>query len=212
MKLVVSPLLDIVPTEAKISLLNAHGVIFTSANGVRHGPRASELPAYCVGPATTTEATQAGWKARQLGETADQLVEALAKKPKGFELIHICGRHTRGNVAQRLRDHELIVATLVVYDQVANPLSEEAKTLLTAEAPVLLPLFSPRTAKLFANEPQPNAELHVVALSDAVAAEIPVDRVKSVSVAPAPTVEAMRIKVLAQLEYLSWVEGRAGDE
>ncbi len=70
-------------------------------------------------------------------------------------------------------------AGAVVYDQRPCPLTDAARALLDAPAPVLVPLFSPRTAALFAETAPHRAALWVAALSSAVAdalGDLPVAR------------------------------------
>ena len=53
---VISPLIEIAPTGVGVDLAPFAGVIFTSANGVAHGPKGGTLPVYCVGEATAQAA------------------------------------------------------------------------------------------------------------------------------------------------------------
>jgi uroporphyrinogen-III synthase len=90
--------------------------------------------------------------------------------------------------------------TAVVYDQVALPLSDEARTLLsTPLRSVLLPLFSPRSARLVrAAVDAIAAEVRPLAMSDQVA-EAWGTAGPIVKVAAEPTAAAMRALVLAEM-------------
>jgi uroporphyrinogen-III synthase len=72
----ISPLLDIVPTGAVPELDGVRGVIFTSTNGVAFAGAGHGIKAYCVGPATLAAARAAGWDAKLSGSTAEELVSA----------------------------------------------------------------------------------------------------------------------------------------
>lgn len=84
--------------------------------------------------------------------------------------MHLHGEHTRGDVAARLRAAGLAVEARMVYRQVELPLSDTAHALLQGEAPVILPLFSPRSARLLAGQIEPpRAPCRIVAISTATA-------------------------------------------
>ncbi|WP_417523311.1 uroporphyrinogen-III synthase [Marinovum sp.] len=168
-RVVISPVLEIVATGDVPDMTGVTGLILTSTNGVRayDGPRG--LPAYCVGERTTQAAQAAGLRAEMAGETADQLVAHLGTlRPKG-RLMHLRGRHARGDVAARLAAQGLRVDETIVYDQVACGFTREARVLLDEERPVILPLFSPRSAEIVAGQAEARARLWIVALSPAVA-------------------------------------------
>lgn len=169
-----SPILEIRPKGALPPLDRAEGLIFTSANGVRAFADQSDnrrFFAYCVGARTAQAARDAGLQAEVMGEDAAGLVAALlARRPAG-PLIHLRGEHARGQVAQKLRDGGLACREAVVYAQIPQELSAGAQDLLAGLAPVLLPLFSPRSAVLMAEAAaDATAPLYVAAMSAAVEA------------------------------------------
>lgn len=168
-EVVISPVLRIVPTGARPDLAGGPALILTSANGARcyHGPPG--LRAFCVGQKTTEAARAAGLRAEMAGETADQLVAHLtAQRPAG-RLLHLRGAHARGNVAARLARAGLPTEETIVYDQQACGFTREALVLLDQTRPVVLPLFSPRSAEIVAGQAGARAPLWIVALSPAVA-------------------------------------------
>ena len=145
--------------------------IFTSANGVRFAPNGNGRPAFCVGEATQDAAKTRGWAAQALGSDAGSLVTRLmALKPAGT-IRHYRGEHTRGEVEDRLRRSGLSVDAQTVYDQRETALSDAAQGALSGQGPVIVPLFSPRTARIFAAQRRGSAPIWVAAMSDAVAAE-----------------------------------------
>ena len=167
-----SPLIEIVPVPHKAALDAARGVVFTSANGVAFSARfdsAMGQSAYCVGKATAQAAQEAGWTAHHKGNTADELVQALIEAKTSGPLLHLRGVHTRGDVAERLSRAGIKTESVVVYDQQLQPLTEQAKFCLNQKLPVLAPIFSPRSARQFANTAPNLANTHVIALSEMVA-------------------------------------------
>lgn len=171
---VVSPLMRIVTDGTLPSMDDVDGVIFTSRNGVRayrelNGP---VRPCYCVGPGTAEEARAAGMEAWSAEGDAVAL-EALIRRdrPEGHWL-HLHGRHVRVDLAARLNEAGISAEGRVIYAQEAQPLSAEAQALLQGEAPVVAPLFSPRSAKLLAQGENSRAPVYIVAMSPAVAAAL----------------------------------------
>lgn len=145
-------------------------LIFTSQNAVDAVAMAGlEGLAYCVGNQTADRAARAGFRAISAeGGARDLVARILADGPKS--VWHLRGREARGEVAGQLRRHGLAVFEAEVYEMTAVALDPAAKALLGSGRPVLLPLFSPksavRAAAALAGTPAP---LVVLALSEAVA-------------------------------------------
>lgn len=153
LKRFVSPLLRIEHHEPP-DLTPYAGVIITSANALpaldRAGP--GQVPVYCVGDATTQAARQAGMTAHRRGEDAQTLIAALVADAPKTPLLHLRGQHARGDVAVRLTEAGIATDEVIVYDQPLQPLSDEARAVLGDAQPVIVPLFSPRTAGQFRAE------------------------------------------------------------
>jgi uroporphyrinogen-III synthase len=184
--ILVSPLMEIAPIANVPDLSGARGVIFTSAQGVECGGPASEIPAYCVGPRTAAVARDAGWIVARVAPDAETLLGVLLADPPPGPLVHIAGRHRRGAVAERLGEAGLPMRVVEVYDQRPLPLTPEAERALRGSAPVIVPLFSPRSARRFSDLAPSGAPLHVIAMSDAVLAETTGLGAVSRTVAPHP--------------------------
>jgi uroporphyrinogen-III synthase len=171
-------------------------VIFTSTAAVEAALRlGADLPqdAWCVGRKTADRATAAGFRARSADGDADALVAAILADPPQGRLLHLRGEDARGAVAERLVSAGSETISLVVYRQKAQPLPPEGIALLRADGPVILPLFSPRSATLFraALLPDSRATLWLVAMSAAVAeAARPIPH-RALVTAFQPTAEAM---------------------
>ncbi|WP_223426467.1 uroporphyrinogen-III synthase [Tateyamaria pelophila] len=188
---VYSPLITISGLGNDPKLLADDAAIFTSVNGVAHGPEGHGRSAYCVGSATTKAARDRGWRADLRGETADELVTDLVKTPPSERLVHLSGVHTRGNICARLNEYGMQAQNFAVYDQKAQNLSEEARKVLARRYPVIAPLFSPRTSAQFAREVPRSMHVHAIVFSNAVAQNLDQASYATVTVSSAPNFGAM---------------------
>lgn len=186
------------------------GLIFTSANGVRayvaaRGPR--DRPAWAVGDATAEAARRAGIAARVAGGDARGLIETLRQARPNGRLLHIRGEHARGEVAPKLRAAGLQAQECVLYRQILLPLGDAAQAALDGRRPVIVPLFSPRTAGQFAIQHQGRAPLLVAAMSLAVAGKVAHLPAARLLTAARPDAPAMLAAVVALLDHAARLEG-----
>jgi uroporphyrinogen-III synthase len=189
-EVVISPLLRIVPTGVVPDLGPDTGAIFTSARAVELAPPGQGRMAICVGERTARAAAASGWRIAETAETADALVAALQDRPGGA-LVHLAGKHRRGEIASRLTAAGWQVAEITLYDQEPAALTPQARALLTSEGPVIVPLYSPRSAALFAAQAGPARGITVVAISAAVIEALGDFRPDEVILADRPTGEDM---------------------
>ena len=198
---VISPLMRIEPLSVSVNLTGVAGVIFTSANGVAFGPESGDIPAYCIGTRTTAKAQSAGWSAVMTGQNADELIKALQGHQPQTPLLHITGRHQRGDIAERLSHAGVATQARAVYDQILLPLTPQARAALSDDRPKIVPLFSPRTAQHFITSCPDPSNVIVIALSDAVAYMVENSGARAVMVAPDPNAASL----ISQLEtVLNW--------
>lgn len=148
---VIAPILRIEPVPAELPA--ADWRVFTSENAVAaHGAGCG--PAYCVGERTAVAARAAGFEVAVTEPDAARLIPRLiALRPAGRGLV-LRGRHAAAEIAERLNSAGIETGSAILYDQIACPLTAEAQALLAGNAPVLLPLFSPRSARLVAEAAQ----------------------------------------------------------
>lgn len=196
------------------------GVIFTSAHAIAAFVRQSEArpQAWCVGHATAAAARAAGFHAHSAAGHVDDLFRLMVGAGISGPFVHARGRIAHGALAQRLDVAGLPTTEVVIYDQIACDPGPEVAALLQGRAPVVLPLFSPRSARLVAKAAAGvSAPLHLVALSravaDAWATELragreakgdaaPPDPVRSLHIAARPDAGAMCAAVLAVVDSL----------
>lgn len=199
-----SPLIEIRPLQVQTDLAGMRGMVFTSANAVNAAVAMGvdrDLPAYCVGPTTTGTATSAGWQAQMMGSTAEELIANLLQHRPHSPLMHLRGEHTRGNIAERLTESGLTVQEQSIYRQTLLSLSDEALAIADGDAPVLAPLFSPRTARQFADIWPGTAPLWLAAISPATAEPLETLAHAQLTIAKEPTPDKMRkaVKKLVNL-------------
>lgn len=179
--------------------------IFTSGHGVANAPAGKGRLAYCVGERTANRAKLAGWNAQFAGTDAESLIEGLRQIAPDKALHHFHGVHVRVDVADKLQKIGFAVSHSTVYDQVLQPLTNQALTAIFGEVPVLVPLFSPRTAKHFAELVSASANTIVFAMSAAIAEECKAVGFSRICIAAEPTAQSM----VSQLE--NWLmENRPG--
>jgi uroporphyrinogen-III synthase len=168
---IVSPLLEISPLDATIPPADA--LIFTSQHGVSAfaaRENADGRIAYCVGARTAQAAQAAGFKAIAGEGGAEALVPVIAGAHRGGSLLHARGKEVAFDVAKVLNQAGIETKTVILYRQRALPLSAAAITALAGKAGLLVPLFSPNSARAFhVALPEPHAPLFVAAISAAVA-------------------------------------------
>jgi uroporphyrinogen-III synthase len=189
---IISPLFEIVPMPH--APLGEGDVILTSANAVTAltpEDRAGGRTAWCVGEATASAAGAAGMYPRSADGDADALVDLIRAESPPTPLWHLHGRHVTGDIAARLQVAGFHVESRAIYDQAALPLTPEAQKVLGGDTPVVVPLFSPRTAALFAQNAPFAAPLHAVAISQAAAAPLAALPLASLTVAETPDAAAM---------------------
>lgn len=104
--------------------------------------------AWCVGDATAAAARAAGFEVRSAGGDAATLLAAIRAAGTDGPLLHARGREVAANVADALNSAGIETFEAVVYSQEPQPLGPAARELLDQPGPVLLPLFSPRSATL----------------------------------------------------------------
>lgn len=215
-EVVVSPLIRIAYHGSLPEPASGETLIFTSRHGVEGFCRLSvkrDLPACVVGEATAEAARERGFEVRLVAADAGELLERLATEGVEGPFLHARGAHVAAEIADALRQAGHTAHEAVVYDQQALPLTDAARALLDGDAPVILPLMSPRSATLFFEAAgTPRAPLLVAAISRNVANRVPDGAATCVSVSRTPDIRALR-SVLNDLEkHAKRVESQKGSQ
>lgn len=200
---IVSPIMEIRAIPDLVLPGDAGAIAFTSANGVRMVPNgiARDLPAFCVGAATAHAAEKAGF---EQVFTAKGDVDALAETINAHRdvlvgpVVHIAGTRRAGDLVAALASQNISAIRLVAYEtNEASSLPNDIKIALSAGGPLLVPLYSPRTAALFvrlvgdAGLTDALSNCTALCLSEAVARNTNSKEWKSIHVARETNSEAM---------------------
>ena len=169
--ILVDPITKIEGVDVLYNFSSVRGLLITSANAVAYLPAAlvgSKLPTFCVGEATTRAALKQGLMAQHLAGTAQDLYNVLSGRFLEGPLLHLRGTYTTLDFEAYFRDTPIEVQNLIIYQQIAQDLRPETYTLLRGTVPIVLPIFSPRSAGLLCGLDL-NWALHTcVAISEAV--------------------------------------------
>ena len=177
--IILSPLMVPEYLTPPIPLQNFTAVILASSAAVEAARRisaaGSKLPsrAYCVGSRTATAAKIAGFDAVSAnGDAAALLALIIADKPTG-QLLFLRGYDSTGGIEENLISAEIETVSIICYRQLPQSLNLIATAHLHGIAPVILPVFSPRSALLLQAETariSARSPLWIAALSPAIAA------------------------------------------
>lgn len=165
-------------------------------------------PCFAVGAATGRAARAIGFDPMCAQGTAADMIPMIKQAAPTVPLVHVRGKHARGGVADALVAAGIDTQEVVLYDQKAMPLNNDAVLALCGNRPVIAPLFSPRTAALFQAKAVITAPVAVVAMSDAVAEALEPITVRRIDISAHPSAESMRSAVQRLLDADRWVEGR----
>ena len=177
-------------------------LVVTSANALSALRGRDDIrgkPCYCVGAATARAATSMGLAALDAGGTAEQLQASILARPRPGRLLYLRGEHVASDLAAELSRAGAPTDEAIVYAQAAQPLTEEAKALLSENMPIILPLFSARSARLFFDQANGSAPLYVAAMSLRTAGSVPPGAAEIVTLAETPT-ESSMLDAISALE------------
>ncbi|MDG2190730.1 MAG: uroporphyrinogen-III synthase, partial [Paracoccaceae bacterium] len=172
-QILISPVLTITPIGTLPDLSAYAAVVFTSRHAVAcfaHAHIPKEIICFAVGEATAEAAKKLGFLVINSAGAAQNLILLVQKTGAAGPLIHPHGQHARGQIATTLTKKGIPCAECVIYDQIETPLSIQARALLTQPQALLVPVFSPRSARLLQRYgPLPNGS-EIIAISQTVAA------------------------------------------
>jgi uroporphyrinogen-III synthase len=165
-------------------------LIFTSRHGVAGFCRLTErrdFTCYAVGDATAEAADRAGMHAISAGGDAGALLVRIAADRVKGPFLHLRGEYVAADIAASLREQGHKARQAVVYEQVDTTLSDQALALLAGEAPVIVPLMSPRSAQVFfEHATEAVAPVYVAAISCNAADAVPFGRAEVIEIAQTP--------------------------
>lgn len=211
---VISPLMRIATVSGVPKCPDAFAsLIFTSRNAVEAFADMTtrrDWPSYCVGEATAAAARAAGFSAVSAGGTVQDLADMLRRDRPETPCLYLRGEHVASDLAATLSSAAIETVEAVIYRQLAQPLTDEARALLNRENPVILPLFSPRSAHLFFDQDTGAAPLFVASISENTATAVPADRAAILRIAKTPTATAVLDALEGLLDAANRLEGGKG--
>lgn len=195
---VLSPVLRIVPTTGWPDLSAFDVVIATSVHAIQGSLEGK--PVFCVGERTAEAAAKAGGEVRHCALDAAALIKWIRSQPNPGRTVYLRGSHVATDIPAALGALSIESSAIHTYRQEELPLTEAASTALEGEGPTILPLFSPRSARLIGRAiVQPGQRLQVIAISDAVADAWQDMTGGSCDVVNQPTGDAMVGRIVAAL-------------
>lgn len=209
--IIVSPILTISYRPLALDLGRYPTLIFTSAHAVRALATVTQhrdVTCYAVGGATREAALAEGFDAKDGGGTAALLAQRILRDTPQTPCLYLRGAHVACDLAKTLSSAGIDTQETVIYDQQEAALNPAAQQLLSSDRSVMLPLFSARSAALFFDRYAATGPLDVVAMSAAIAAQVPGGRVRSLRVCAAPTAETMLLEIAISLQATNQLEGR----
>jgi uroporphyrinogen-III synthase len=157
--------------------------------------QALSLPklAFCVGDRTARAARRQGFEAVSAEGAAEDLVALIVSRPDQGCLLWLRGQDYTCDLGAALAKAGRRLLARPAYRQNALPLAPDALAVLGRPGPVILPLFSPRSARLVAAvlPPHSAAEIWPVAISPRALSALPPALQPRGSVAEAPDGPAM---------------------
>jgi uroporphyrinogen-III synthase len=197
--ILVSPILEIAPVHFTLPV-TPRFLILTSAHAAEAAQAAglTGLPAFCVGDRTAEAAAAVGLLPRSASGDAGALLGLLKDAAPEGPGLYLRGRHAASDIEPDLVQAGIDTHSVIAYDQLPRPLTPEARAALHGAAPVILPLFSPRSARLLASEAEgATAPLDLIPIS-ANAAAAWKGRAASITVAAAPDGPSMEHAIVAR--------------
>ena len=208
-QILISPGLTITPIGTLPDLSAYAAVVFTSRHAVAcfvHAPIPKKMTCFAVGEATAEAAKKLGFSVINSAGAAQDLILLVQKTGAAGPLIHPHGQHARGQIAAILTKKGIPWAECVIYDQIETPLSVQARALLTQPQALLVPVFSPRSARLLQRYgPLPNGS-EIIAISQTVAACFSTQPHIKTTVACHPNRGAMLKAVLRQFQDMMLID------
>lgn len=173
-RIIISPLIEISPVTQTLELQDVRSLIFTSVNGVEAFVREShrrDFTCFCVGDRTAECAKSLGFAAISANGTVENLAAMIGAQPDNGPYLHAHGRHVAQETKGLFQPLGAAYRNVVLYDQHRVPLTSTAMRLILKGNPLIVPLFSPRSAVFFARQvsDMPLARVIAVCISQNVA-------------------------------------------
>ena len=187
-----------------LSKVNKNAVlIFTSVNGLRAAEKHNLTNNRCfvVGKNTKKIAVSFGYEVLGFSKDQENLLKLIKSKKPTESMVHIRGKHTVGNLCASLKKSEFSCLEIIGYNQEPLKIKKQNLRKIQSGRPVILPIFSSRSAKLLRS----NIDLsgfNVVAISEAVAQILTGVELGELVISKKPNLNSMQEATLAILRLL----------
>lgn len=171
-QIIISPLMAVELLPASRPAGDFAAVIFTSETAVLAPMPDLPQRAYCVGKRTATVASAAGFSALSADGDWRKLFDLILRDHPAGRLLFLHAAEAARDLPNALNSAGLETVSVQVYRQNPQALTAQAVQILRQDGPVILPLFSARSAVLFWAEYariQATAPIYIAALSAQVA-------------------------------------------
>lgn len=201
-EIIISPVLELVPTGARPDMAGDPVPVFSSRHGVAFCGLTGPGRCFTVGAATAEAARDAGFAPLSADADVEALLALILSDPPARPLIHLRGSPSAGDLVARLNAAGLSARDCVVYRQAPRPLTGAACALVQGDRPVIVPLFSPASAACLVDQlrqlPGPLAPLRLIAISQNAADAAAALASGRITVAARPDMPSMLACVQAQ--------------
>ena len=208
---IISPVLEIFPTKDEAPTGPFDGLIVTSQNAVSRLSAALSTPVYAVGQKTAAAIEKKGGIVALVAQDAAELLATFPHSDPQ-RLLYARGVYVATPLADKLRTKGHTVEEWVCYEQRAIALTQEAKDAFAGVRPIVLPLFSPRSATILMSQIESlgmRAPLIVAAMSANVADAVSPGVATRCITAHSPDAQSMGTAVRNALDHAGSLEGRA---
>ena len=201
--ILVAPLQEIRPRTDEIVLLDQDILVFTSRAAICSALQQITLAgraAFAVGAQSAKELRKAGATVIGQAPTATELAGVITQHSPKERCHYLRGRHISLDLPKLLNSAGIETVSTIVYDQLDCPASAALLAALHGDSPVILPLFSARSAALLdrtTTDARATASLYSIAISEAVNAQINGAAMTSRLVAASPDADAMMKEIRA---------------
>lgn len=178
-----------VPIDAEPVLTSEHGARAAARLGYRGR-------VWCVGARTAKVAQHLGLDPISANADGQALIRLIETMRPAHPLIHVRGEDMAVDMARALRKAGFEASDCVAYRACAQPLSTAAREVLDRGDPVVIPVFSPRSARVLRDQITPDRPAtRWVAISANAADPLP----PPVRIAAHPDMEAMVAAICAEI-------------
>lgn len=186
-RIVISPVTRIELEPIKHDLRGFGAVIVTSVNGAAALPSGGNMHAFCVGTRSAAAARAKGYEPVIANGDVNSLLSVIRECQPTEPLLYPHGSERKTDIEAALEPDGIQVRSVVAYRQFAEKLTQEAIETLKGSAPVILPIFSAKSAHRLSDQLEiATAPIHLISISKAAIATWAGPKVETTNIAARP--------------------------